>query len=548
MIGQWGKHDLGDGTIADGIWLDDGEGGRYFQHGEGTNASAWEDWKQEDTNTSAFLRSGFMGGRSLVSRDPGGAVENWRERQFALREGFDPYAYRTDRNKPPELADFFNAWNKIHMDQYGEAYNRPWDKHGESALRDKFVKQYVDAVAEYNQIHGTNLRPDQQALQNFGAAPTWYAASDPSESRSGGFFKSGLGQFVLTVGSIMGAPYLSAFLGGGLAGSAGTGAILGGGRAAATGGDVLQGALMGAAGGAASYGLSGATGSAGLDGSGASAEAWSDWGTSGPGWTSGGDLPVGGYTGAGGIPDAAAGGAEMWGGADMFGEGAGVDLSTADWVSGGDLATGGFTGGAGIPAVAGGGAAVAGSGGMSSTAATTAATTATGGAAATGGLTGNASVDSVIRGLSAAGIPQALIGSVVSNLVADGLFGAGDARDAAERYSNAAAAAIGQNQQITMEQYNRWKQQYAPLEDELIGQARRGMGNEEVDSIMGRINADATEQFGRTRENLSEEFRRRGIAPGSGAEILGLSELAASEAAAKNGAQTTAKEGIRQFN
>lgn len=507
-------------------------------------------WSQ---NTLGSEPGGFIGNRSIGQFQHGPNMEGgW---DLGVAPGFDPHGYRTNKDQIPELADFYNVWNAKHNAQYGTSYNRPWNKHGESALRDDFLKQYTDAVAEYNQIHGTNLTPDAQAIERFGGSPTEWASTDPSRlNRPGGFFNSGMGQMVLIAASAMGAPYLSAFLGGGLAGSVGTGAVLGGGRAALTGGDIAKGALMGAAGGGLAYGAGLATGGV-PDNAAGGAEAWSDWATTGPAWTSGADLPTGTFSGGWGIPDNAAGGAEMWGGADMFaGAGAGgADLSSLDWVSGGDLPTGTF-GGAGIPATAVAGGAAAATGGATTASAaggatggaTGAATTAAG--AAVSGLTGNPAVDSVIRGLASSGIPQALIGTVVSNLVADGLFGAGDARDAAERYSNAAAAAIGQNQQITMEQYNRWKQQYAPLEDELIGQARRGLGNEEVDSVMGRINADATQQFGQARENLSEELRRRGIQPGSGAEILGLSELGATEAASKTGAQTTAKEGIRQFN
>lgn len=523
-----------DGTPMAGRWVED-VGWVPAAPAAGPTYRAWQPGDGD--------QNGYMGGRSLqYAPNDGGA-------DWTYVEGFDPYAYRTDKSKVPELSDFYNAWNKTHVDQYGFSYNRPWNKHGESALRDKFVKEYTDAIAEYNQIHGTNLKPDAQALEKFGAAPTQFAAEDWSERKgSSGFFSGGLGQLVLVGASMFGAPYLSGLLGGGLAGAVGSGAIIGGGGAALTGGNVLKGALLGGLGGGIGYGFSGG-GVSGLEGSPAGAESWADWGTSGPGWTSGGDLPVGGYTGGFGIPDGAAGGADMW--SDWAGSaGAGApDLATADWVSGGDLPTGGYTGGSGLPttATAGGGATAAG-GTTGGTTGGTAAGGATTGGAATGGLTGNATVDTVLKGLSAAGVPQALMGTIVSNLVANGLFGADDARDAAERYSNAAAAALGANQAITQEQYARWKQQYAPLEDELIAQARRGLGNEEIDSVMGRINADATQQFGQARENLSEELRRRGIQPGSGAEILGLSELGAAEAASKNGAQTTAKEGMRQFN
>lgn len=470
---------------------------------------------------------------------PGRSIEihNNDGNEVQFKPGFDPYEFRKNRDAIPTLSDFFNTFNQNHLTKYNKVYDRPWAKNGETGLRDSIVKQYTDALAEYNQMYGTSIQPDAQALKNFEAAPTTYAANDWSAKKSSGFFDGALGKAVLLGASFMGAPYLSGFLGGGLAGAVGSGAIIGGGGAALTGGDVAKGALLGAVGGGVGYGVSGGAG-AGMEGSGASAESWSDWATSGPSWTSGGDLPVGGYTG--GIP--AAGG----------------DLGTLDWVSGGDLPTGDYTAGAaGSSGTSPGSAAASGAapgatpGAAAPGAATAAGATTAGGATApgaAGGLTGNATVDTVLKGLAAAGVPQALMGSVVSNLVANGLFGADDARKAAERYANAASGALGLNQAITMEQYNRWKQEYAPLESELVAQARRGMGNEEVDSIMGRINADATQQFGQARENLSEELRRRGIQPGSNAEILGLSELNASEAAAKNGAQTTAKENVRQFN
>jgi hypothetical protein len=546
--GGWTTREDEDGNVQSGRWIENEDGTRSWQAGQ---APVYRDWTAADGNAPGRGQGGFMGGRSMRASDSVDS-DGQESTRWEYRADFDPYAYRTDKNKPPELSDFFNAWNQKHVEQTGAGYNRPWNKHGETGLRDGIVKQYTDAVAEYNRLHGTNIQPDQQAIQKISAAPSDFAQADTTQS-DGGFFASGVGQMVMIGAAMMGAPYLSAFIGGGLAGSVGAGAIIGGGSAALTGGNVLQGAALGGLGGGVGYGFSGGAGASGLEGSPAGAESWSDWGTSGAGWTGGGDLPVGSYTG--GIPSAGEGAAaaDVGAGVDWVG---GSSPTSPDWVSGGDLPGGDYTGGgewtsggdlstgdytsSGIPQTA---AATTGGAGMPGPAA--------GGPAAgpaAGGLTGNATVDTVLKGLSAAGVPQALMGTIVSNLVANGLFDADDAREAAKRYTDAATGALNNNQSITQEQYNRWKTQYAPLEDELISQARRGMGNEEVDSIMGRINADATQQFGKARENLSEELRRRGIAPGSGAEILGLSELGATEAASKNGAQTTAKEGVRQFD
>jgi hypothetical protein len=176
---------------------------------------------------------------------------------WSIDPSFDPYAYRTDPNAPPILADFYNKWNQSHLDQYGIPYNRPWGKHGETGLRDQFVNQYTDALKEYNNLYGTNYTPNQDSIDAFSSAPTGYAAADYSSQKKrsgfGGFF-SGLVDFlgpILPIGlAAFGMPWLAPMIG-----TVGAGAVLGATGSALTGGDgsdILKGAVLGGLGGGAS--------------------------------------------------------------------------------------------------------------------------------------------------------------------------------------------------------------------------------------------------------------------------------------------------------
>ena len=242
-----------DGTPVQMYWSggDEGEGTPYVRGADGEMVQytppatpitrAW-------TPADNTFHSGYMGGRSLqVADNDGGGVD------ISLAPDFDPYAYRNDPSLPPTLSDFYNAWNKTHIDQYGVAYNRPWAKHGETGLRDQFVNQYTDAIEEYNQLYGTNYTPNQNSIEAFSQAPTAFAAYDPSERRG----KRGLGGLVDFLGPILpiglavfGMPWLSPILG-----TVGAGAVLGATGSALTGGDggdILKGAVLGGLGGAAS--------------------------------------------------------------------------------------------------------------------------------------------------------------------------------------------------------------------------------------------------------------------------------------------------------
>jgi hypothetical protein len=327
-------------SFSDDDWIQTDQGWNDHNAGQIVNAGDWGKWDPNGswisrpapkTTTTAWNAAdhentpdGFMGNRSLARTETEGQSAAW-----GLAEGFDPFGYRTNQDQIPELADFFNTWNQKHFAQYGTSYNRPWDKHGESALRDDFIGQYTGALSEYNKLYGTNLTPDEQALQRFGVAPTEWAASDPTRFNE----KKGMGKFAKIAApvllSALGAPYLSGMLGGGLIGNAGAGAIIGGASSGFTGGNVLQGALLGGLGGGASHFLNAGAGTAAGIGD----------------WTSGFDLPMGDTAGLGaaassGVPSS------YWN--MMAGDATGVGNMTGGGMGFGDWGTDEFLGDFGV--------------------------------------------------------------------------------------------------------------------------------------------------------------------------------------------------------
>lgn len=282
---------------------------------------------------SHLSSEGWMPGRSVGVIGGYGENDDGSLGRDVYGLKIDPYGYRTNKEQIPELADFFNAFNQKHINQYGQPYNRPWGKNGETGLRDQITGEYQKALSEYNQLHGTNLSPNAEALKAFGVSPTEYATQDFSRLQTtGGFAKNSAFPKVLgAAASIFGGPALAGLLGGGTMGAAGAGALIGGGTAGLTGDNILKGAALGGLGGVAGSFLPGSSGVA----------------DAGSGWTSGFDLPMGGTAGLGqaasNVPSSfwnmMAGNATGVG--DLTGGGMGMDFGDFDFGSFGEAAGGG---------------------------------------------------------------------------------------------------------------------------------------------------------------------------------------------------------------
>lgn len=127
----------------------------------------------------------------------------------------------------------------------------------------------------------------------------------------------------------------------------------------------------------------------------------------------------------------------------------------------------------------------------------------------------------------------ALAGTAASYLIGGGK----EADEAMEQSSDA----LQQQNAITNDQWNLYKQNYLPLEQELIAEVRQGI-NPDIDGVTGRASADVVQSFDKTRESTNRTLGRYGINPNSGRfassnRALDIAQ-ASTEAKAVNDART----------
>lgn len=96
------------------------------------------------------------------------------------------------------------------------------------------------------------------------------------------------------------------------------------------------------------------------------------------------------------------------------------------------------------------------------------------------------------------------------------------------------ADATQQQSDIAQQQWNRYQQIYAPVEEQLIAKAQQGI-TPDIDGVTGRANADVTQAYDVTRESTNRTLGRYGINPNSGRFVDTNRKLDIAEAGDKAG-------------
>lgn len=138
-------------------------------------------------------------------------------------------------------------------------------------------------------------------------------------------------------------------------------------------------------------------------------------------------------------------------------------------------------------------------------------------------------------GLSAGG--AALLGAVAAPVIGGlimGDHGAGDANAASANASNQQAA-------IAADQWNRYKEVYAPLEDKMVAEAQTYASPENYARAAGDASATVSSQFSKARDRLG---RTAGLDPSSGAYTAGVVGLNLAQAATDATAQNAARKSV----
>lgn len=135
-----------------------------------------------------------------------------------------------------------------------------------------------------------------------------------------------------------------------------------------------------------------------------------------------------------------------------------------------------------------------------------------------------------------------IVGSVVSGVVLNALSPKPDnsAGNAAANASNISANASQQLANISQDQWNYYKQNYQPVEQNLINQAQQANTPEQYAAATGRANADVTNAFDTTSKATANRMQAYGINPASPAyqSTMASSDLAKGSTLA--GAETNA--------
>lgn len=121
------------------------------------------------------------------------------------------------------------------------------------------------------------------------------------------------------------------------------------------------------------------------------------------------------------------------------------------------------------------------------------------------------------------------------------------ANNAATNASNASAAAQQQQAAIAQDQWNYYKQNYQPLEQNLIGQASAAGSPEEFARNRGTANANVTGAYDTARKQTTAGLESYGINPGSGAFQSADASSRIAEAGSKAGAMTLADANTRNL-
>lgn len=136
-------------------------------------------------------------------------------------------------------------------------------------------------------------------------------------------------------------------------------------------------------------------------------------------------------------------------------------------------------------------------------------------------------------------MPSSLIAPVAGALIGKALNRGNDkaARDAMGAQTNLA----NQQAQIAQQQYDDWKNDFLPLQHDLVREARGAGSQAELDRAAETANADVTQAFGRGKAELAGRLSSLGIDPSQGRFATTFGRYGLAEAAAQAGAQNTAR-------
>lgn len=132
----------------------------------------------------------------------------------------------------------------------------------------------------------------------------------------------------------------------------------------------------------------------------------------------------------------------------------------------------------------------------------------------------------------AAAVGATVVGSALSR----------GSRKAADRANNAAADAAGLQAQIADEQWGRYLETFAPLEDQMVKDAKSYTSPENYALAAGEAASTVASQFGKARDRL---YRTPGLDPSSGAFQAGMVGLDLAQAATDATQQNLARKQVR---
>lgn len=131
-------------------------------------------------------------------------------------------------------------------------------------------------------------------------------------------------------------------------------------------------------------------------------------------------------------------------------------------------------------------------------------------------------------------IGGAAVSVIGGALLSDGGGGGGQAQASADAYSAMQA-------EIARDQWDRYKQVYAPLEDRLVGEAMDYGQPWRYDAAASQAAATVNQQYDKARQQMQ---RTPGLDPSSGAFAAGLAGLEMNRAASSAGAQNLARKQV----
>ena len=131
-------------------------------------------------------------------------------------------------------------------------------------------------------------------------------------------------------------------------------------------------------------------------------------------------------------------------------------------------------------------------------------------------------------------IGGAAVSVIGGALLSDGGGGGGQAQASADAYSAMQA-------EIARDQWDRYKQVYAPLEDRLVGEAMDYGQPWRYDAAASQAAATVNQQYDKARQQMQ---RTPGLDPSSGAFAAGLAGLEMNRAASSASAQNAARKQV----